>query len=105
MWRLDCKAKGGRWEDGRDVRGCTEEAQPHGEEEAEGNEDPPYSLLALATSLSRTFARISVGLNDSPLLMLSYGRSVLSSPTTWMSSPDPVSHCLEGLLSFGVQLK
>lgn len=36
---------------------------------------------------------LQVKLNDSRLLVLSFRHFVLSRPTTWMSSPDPISHC------------
>lgn len=88
--RLDCKAKAGGG-----VTGDRSEAAPRKHRRwggAEDISDPPCSLLAIATSGSRTLAHTSVELNDSPLLMLSYRHLVLSSPTTWLSSPDPISH-------------
>lgn len=53
---------------------------------------PQPSLFspAIASSRSRTLAHASVKLDDSGLLVLPYGHLVLSRPTTWMSSPDPI---------------
>lgn len=56
-----------------------------------GHRRPSCSPPAIASSRSRTLAHTSVKLDDSGLLVLSYRHLVLSRPTTWMSSPDPIS--------------